>query len=163
MQIIAHGNVEDYCKKHGMTIIGVYVGNLEDYHGTHPVVVTDRVMCANEYYYLKYRLMKKGVQLVSVYHNDTTIDGFLVYLNQHEREERRSKHTGRAAFGFQHKHGELVEHPANMAVARRILKLRDAGLTMKQISEDEGVHYADGRKLSISTIQVILNNREKYE
>ena len=45
----------------------------------------------------------------------------------------------------------------------RILELRDAGYTYQKINEDGEVRHPDGRKLGISTIQVILKNRKDYE
>ena len=49
-----------------------------------------------------------------------------------------------------------------MAVTRKIFELRDAGYTLRQISEHPEVGYLDGRKMSVSTIQVILKNRSRY-
>ena len=49
------------------------------------------------------------------------------------------------------------------AVKRNLDELRDMGFTYRRISEDENVHHPDGRKLNISTIQIILKNRKIYE
>jgi hypothetical protein len=49
------------------------------------------------------------------------------------------------------------------AVVKRVLELRDKGFVYRQIKEDPGVHHPDGRSLSISTIQIIIKNREIYE
>jgi hypothetical protein len=50
-----------------------------------------------------------------------------------------------------------------IAVARRIIALRDAGCTMKEIRDKDGVCHPDGRKLAVSTIQQIIKNRDKYK
>jgi intein-encoded DNA endonuclease-like protein len=54
-------------------------------------------------------------------------------------------------------------HEEGREVVRRILELRDSGCAYREIREDAGVHHRDGRKLSISTIQIIVKNREEYE
>ena len=48
-------------------------------------------------------------------------------------------------------------------MARRIIEMRDAGITLRGIQEDKGVHHPDGRKISVSTIQQIINNRDIYK
>ena len=161
MVVIAHGNVEEYCAAHGWTIGGRYRGKIENYSFEHPVVVTDALRDRNEYYYLKYKFMKRGIELVSIWHeHDDAMNSFLAYMRS---RCGGCKHGGRLAFGFRRVAGRVVEDPATIGVARRIIALRDAGATYKEISEDEGVRYADGRKMGISTIQVILKNRSKYE
>jgi hypothetical protein len=50
-----------------------------------------------------------------------------------------------------------------MAVARRVIEMRDLGYTLRQIRDDEDVYHTDGKKLATSTIQQIIRNREKYE
>lgn len=160
MYVVAHGNVDRYCADRGWTIAGRYEGALVDIKNmTPPVVVTDEALEKNEYYYLKYRLLKRGVELISVWFGSSETTDFLVYLNQ--RESRRSD-RGRVAFGFIRKGGAVVENPETIGVARRIVALRDAGWTYRQIRDDDLVCYPDGRKMSISTIQVILKNRNKY-
>ena len=163
MIVMAHGAVEDYCKKHGLNICGQYEGRLEDYDGGIPVLVTDSGVDQNEYFYQKYLLLKRGVELVSIHHCNAEIDAFLTYLHERESGERKKTYLGRPAFGFIRRGGELIEHPESIAVARKIVKMRDAGSTYREIQEDPTVRAADGRKLSISTIQVILRNRAKYE
>ena len=160
MVVVAHGNVEEYCAAHGWTIVGRYHGKIENYSFEHPVIVTDALHDRNEYYYLKYKFMRRGIELVSVWHeHDDDMNSFLAYLRSHCVG---TKHGGRLAFGFHRVGGKVVEDPAVIAVARRIIALRDAGLTYKEISETDGIRYPDGRKMGISTIQVIVKNRSKY-
>ena len=94
-------------------------------------------------------MLLQGVELVSTRYVDTE------NLSQGVIQEVTEKHRqGRRKFGD--------GSDAEMAVVRRIFELRDAGRTMKEISEDEQVRYLDGRTLPVSTIQVILKNRDKY-
>ena len=160
MYVIAHGNVDQYCADRGWAVAGRYDGALVEIKNIiPPVVVTDEALDKNEYYYLKYLLLKRGVELISVWFEPSETTDFLVYLNQRERDRSR---RGRLPFGFMVKNGEVVENPETISVARRIVALRDAGCTYKQIQDDDLVRYPDGRKMSISTIQVILKNRNKY-
>lgn len=163
MVVSAHGNVDAYCEAHGMVIAERYKGKLEDYRGGHLILVTDNCSDKHEYFYLKYLLLKRNVELISTHWESRDIEDFVAYLTQRERENRKSKFGGRLPFGFRRVGNETVEDPVTIKVARRIIELRDLGWTYKQIQEDDGVGYPDGRNMSISTIQVILKNRSKYE
>lgn len=70
---------------------------------------------------------------------------------------------GRQPFGFCKNNGKIVEVPNRIVVARRIIELRDAGMKLEKIREDESVRWPDGRKLSLDTINRILKNRSLYE
>ena len=160
MLVIAHGCVDEYCAAHKLTICGRYEGKLSDYNLKYPIVVTDSLKDKSEYYYMKYKFMKRGVVLVSIHDDDDD------YINNFINKLANSGHgkvAGRAAFGFRWNGGVLEEHPEAIVIARRIIALRDMGYTYQKIQQDDGVHYLDGSKLSISTIQVILKNRKKYE
>lgn len=151
MIVCAHGEVSEYCKNYGMVICSEYVGNIENYDGSCPVVVTDADMSENEYYALKLKMLRRGVEVVSTRYSDEAMAGFVAYLAQTERDGKKG---GRPRFG------ERSEF--ERAVVERIFELRDAGWTLRKIAEDERVSYLDGTKMSISTIQTILKNREKY-
>lgn len=151
MIVCAHGEVSEYCKNHGMTICDQHVGNIEDYTGVCRVLVTDACLGENEFYALKLKMLKRGVELISVDHSDEAMSEFVSYL---------AKQSGSRRGGGRRKFGEGSEE--EMAVVHRIWELRDAGVTLAGIAEDPEVHYLDGRKMPISTIQVILNNRDKY-
>lgn len=149
MIVCAHGEVSEYCENMDMIVVERFTGDIESYNGDCCVLVTDREMSAGEYYYLKGKMLARGVELVSTRYVDTEN---LAQGVVKEVSEKRGR--GRRKFGS--------ESEAEMAVVRRIFELRDSGHTMKEISEDEGVCYPDGRRMSVSTIQVILRNREKY-
>ena len=151
MIVCSHGNVSDYCKSHDMVVAEIHEGNLLDYSGVPIILVTSQDMTETEYCMTKMRLLKRGVELVSTNHKD---QGSLVeYVNQPKRK------GGRYKFGFQGT--ELTER--GRAVVKRIFELRDAGYTYRAICDDDGVSHPDGRKLNISTVQIILSNREIYE
>ena len=147
MIVCAHGEVSEYCENHDMIIVERYGGKIEDYNGDCCVLVTDREMSSAEYCFLKGQMLARGVELVSTRYTDAEL------LNWGIAPE--SQHRGRRRFGYRSEE--------EMAVVRRIFELRDAGWSMSKISEDPSVSYLDGRKMSVSTIQVILNNRGKYE
>lgn len=158
MVVCAHGSVVEFCENHEMKILESYSGNLEDYKGNCPVVVTDAVMTRAEYDSLKCTLFSRGVELVST---EWTDDELIVRL-LHNQIEQRGKRGGRQMFGFYKRKGVIVENPGQMAVARRIIELRDAGTTLREIREHKDVHHLDGTEISLSTIQQIIRNREKY-
>lgn len=158
MIVCTHGDVADFCKKHDMVAVETYDGDLLDYRGNCRILVTDQEMQEGEYYFVKGELMKRGVELVSTTHKDRL--GFASYMSE---IAKRKKSGGRCKFGFQNIDGEPVLTEGGRAVVKRILELRDAGYSYRGICEDEGVHYPDGRKLNISTIQIIIQNRKIYE
>ena len=162
MRVAIHGDtaaLTAYCEAHGMTIVEEYDGDLEYYNGDCLVLVTDNCKDKNEYYYLKYKLLKRKIELVSTHWCDCAISDFVAYMIA----QKNVRHGGRVMFGYRRVNGESVEDPVAMAAVRRIFELRDAGCSLKKISADPEVHYTDGRDLPVSTIQVILRNREKYE
>ena len=158
MLVCGNGKVSEFCKNHDMLICESYDGDPESYSGTCHVLVTDRDMSENEYYFLKGKLLARGVELVSTrYKDDELISGFLAY----QVAPRKKNYVGRQMFGYCVKNGEAGPVPGSLAVVRRILELRDEGYTLRKIREDAGVHHLDGRCLSVSTIQQIIKNREK--
>lgn len=155
MKVVAHGDVDAYCEAHGMDITERHTGRLEDYSGHGLVVVTDNCADKNEYYWLKYKFLKRRIVLLSTHWEDRDLSDFVDYMNTRDLETRRTHPGGRPLFG--------TRSEEEMAVVRRIFELRDAGVTMRKIAEDPGVRYADGRKIPVSTIQVILGNRGRYD
>lgn len=150
MIVCAHGEVSEYCKNHGMTICAEHIGAIEEYEGICRVLVTDQKMGENEFYALKLAMLRRGVELISVHYGDSTIDEFVAFM----AHQKQPLSPGRRKFGD--------KSPEEMAVVRRIFALRDGGYTLKEISEDEQVHHLDGRRMTVSSIQGILRNRDKY-
>ena len=150
MIVCAHGEVSEYCENRDMIIVERYTGDIENYGGVCCVLVTDQDMSSGEYYYLKGKMLAQGVELVSTRFVDAENLAYDIVKDAGEKRPGR----GRKKFG------EGSE--AEMAVVHRIFELKDAGKTLKQIAEDDMVKRADGSDLPVSTIQVILKNREKY-
>lgn len=151
MIVCAHGEVSEYCENHDMIIVEKYDGDIESYRGVCRVLVTDRDMSSGEYYYLKGKMLAQGIELVSTRYVDMENLNYQAVLTT---EQQYSNHAGRPKFGDRSE--------AERVVVERIFELRDAGYTLRQISEDDKVGYLDGRKLSVSTIQTILKNRNRY-
>lgn len=165
MVVCAHGDVAAFCKERDLIICETWEGDLIGYSGGCRVIVTDQEMSAQEFYYLRMVMFSKGYDVRSVHYPDIDekLNEFMEYIGMQERSRRKNIYGGRQPFGFTRRNGVVVEIPEMMAVARRILELRDAGMTLREIQTDEGVHHPDGRKISVSTIQLIVKNREKYE
>lgn len=160
MIVCAHGNVKEYCFDHDMIITEIYDGLIEDYRGSCNILVTDKDMSENEYYYLKSRMMVRGIELVSVRHrDDDKISEYLKYATERKRE----KFGGRCKFGYYRDlTGEIRVNIEEMTVVKRIFKLRDMGWSYRAIQCDPGVRRQDGSNLSISTIALIVKNRDLY-
>lgn len=160
MRVCAHGDVAAFCRDHEMVICETWGGSIESYRGDCRVLVTDQSMTENEYYFLKSRLMARGVELVSTHHkDDESMVGFLVYANERDKQ----RYVRRLPLGRRWSGGEVVEDADGMAVVARILELRDGGLTYREIREDEKVRRPDGKMYSLSTIQSVVKNRKFYE
>ena len=151
MVVCAHGDVRGFCESHEMEILECYIGYLEDYKGNCAVVVTDQRMTRSEYDALKCTLFGRGVELVSTEWPD---DEVMLRLLRNQIE-LRGKRGGRQIFGFMKKGGMICEIPEKMETARKIIEMRDAGHTLREIE--------DVVDLSMSTIQTIIKNRDKYE
>ena len=160
MIVCGHGDVAEFCERMGMVVCEQYAGDLEKYRGSSRVVVTDLDISEMEYYMFKGKLMRRGIELISTRHKD---DPRMIELLVYQVNNSKRNYGGRQMFGFQRKNGESVPTTEGTIVVKRILELRDAGYTLRRIQEDAGVHHPDGRKISVSTIQQIIKNRETYE
>ena len=160
MIVCGHGNVFEFCEKRDMVVCETWDGDLESYRGNCRVLVTDQDMSEQEYYFIKGKMLGRGIELISTrYKDDKLMTEFLAY----QAERRKEKYGGRQPFGFRKVGDEIMEIPEMMVVARKIVEMKDAGATLREIHEDESVHHMDGRRISVSTIQQIIKNRDKYE
>jgi hypothetical protein len=160
MRVCAHGDVAEFCREHDMVICDTWDGNIENYRGGCRVLVSDQSLSENEYYFLKSRLMARGIELISTHHkDDESMVGFLMYANERDK----SRHATRLPMGYCWSDGQKIEDKERMAVARRIIELRERGLTYREIRDDENVRRRDGEKLSLSTIQNVWRNKEFYK
>lgn len=160
MMVCGHGDVAEFCARMDMVVCEQYTGDIADYRGNCSVLVTAQDMPETEYYMLKGKLMGRGIELISSRWID---DPRMVALLRCQVQSRKEKYGGRQKFGFRRRGGQIEEIPESITVARKILELRDAGITLRGIQEYEGVTHPDGRKISISTIQQIIENREIYK
>lgn len=153
MIVCGHGDVADFCAARDMVICEEHTGDIEEYSGRCCVLVTDQDMGKNEYYRLKRTMFQRGIELISVHHTDNPeMMSFIAY----DASQRRPKTGGRVRFGYQRVNGEIVEHPEEMKVVRRIWELRAAKKTLREIQEDPQVRYLDGSKMGVSMIQSII-------
>jgi hypothetical protein len=160
MVVCTHGEVKNYCAERNMIPVEQYVGDVVDYSGLSRIIVTDQKMSRNEYYVMKGLMLTRGYELVSIHYADEPcmID-LITHLVAKETEERKEKFTGRYMFGT-NADGWI---PEMREVVMMILDMKEKGFSLRQIKECPNVHHPDGRSLSISTIQNIIKNREKYE
>lgn len=157
MLVCVHGNVAEYCKEKGLTPVEVWSGELSEYRGKQPMLVTDADISKHEYYYLKGDFLTRGIILISTrYEDDEELSEYLKYFAARKKSSRQP-------FGLRFRDGRIVRNEREMVVVRRILELHDEGLSLRAIGEDEGVRRPDGRKFSIGTISNIIKNRRKYE
>ena len=151
MNIAAHMGV---AAPVGMTVVEVYTGKIEDYDGSCGVLYTEDDLSKNEYYYLKYLLLRRRIELIHPGWNDEDLNEFVVYMNMRENDRRC---RGRLPFGFIRRKGVIIEETHKIELARWIIELRDGGMSYRGIKNEIDV------ELSIGTIQTICANRDRYE
>jgi site-specific DNA recombinase len=140
----------------------------------------------NLYFYYKFTLKKKGIELVSVQEEFGSMGAFasvLEALTMCIAEQERlniAKRTGagrkvkakaggysggRAPFGYRVENGRLVLVPEEADVVRRIFVMRAEGQTMMTIAEtlnEEGHRARTGNRFYTSHVQSILDNKMTY-
>lgn len=165
MIVCGHGDVAEFCRENGMTVAAQHTGRIIDYTGDIKMIVTDEKMCAQKFYYLRMMMLAKGYDVRSIHYPclDEELNKFVEYVGIQERKRRKQTYGGRQPFGYYRKNGVVVKNMGMMIVARKIIELRDSGVTLRDIQNDPEIHHPDGRKISVSTIQQIIKNREKYE
>lgn len=161
MIVCTHGDVDNFCKSRDMVVVGRHLGNIEDYSGVSRILVTDFNFTENEYYEMKAKMLAKGVELVSTRYNDSEVVAHFMIASLDKT--RREKSGGRCKFGFQNVDGKVVLTEDGKFVVKRIFQLRDLGYSYHSIRDDEDVRHPDGRKIAVSTIQIIVENRKIYE
>ena len=154
--IIEHGDVSSFCKAHGLEVTGSYTGSLSEYVGERGTVLVSDADCGLfEFYRQKYRLIQMGVTLISARERGAAaliLDEFVTYLTLGAQGKGRV--GGRQPFGFRW----VVDHresiPEDVERARRVIALRESGLSLRQIEQETG--------LNVSTVQSVLRNKELY-
>ena len=140
------------------------------------------------YFYYMMVLERKNIELISateeVVNDDTGLGNvykaLILFVAEQERANitkrtmggRRNKAKvggysgGRPPYGYKPVDGKLVIVPEEADVVRYVIEARDSGVMWKDICKklnDDGKKNRSGTDFSISTLQVIVNNRPLYE
>lgn len=141
----------------------------------------------NLYFAYKYQLSKQNIELISVTEDfgqlgvfAPVLEAFIASMAQVERElitsrtsgGRRVKASkggysgGRPPYGYAPQNGRLVIVPEEAEVVRYVIDAKDKGCTYQTICDRlnrEGKTNRSGTKFSISTLQVIIDNKPLYQ
>ena len=142
----------------------------------------------NQYYAYKALLSKLGLDIVSVTEDWSAqdkltamiLENFLAMAATVERENIRVRTSGgrkikaskggysggRPPYGYTPLNGRLVIVPEEAEVVRFVIESKDSGKTYQAICDalnKEGKTNRSGTKFSISTIQVIFENKPLYQ
>ena len=152
------------------------------------VAKSDRVARdINVYFYYKMLLVKKDISLISISEDFGQFGAFAPFLEaftlcvaQMERDNitkrtssgRKVKASkggysgGRPPYGYTPLNGKLVIVPEEADVVRYVITAKDSGATYQSICDNlnaNGKTNRSGSKFSISTIQVIVENKPLYQ
>lgn len=152
------------------------------------VAKSDRVARdINIYYYYKMLLIKKEVKLISIAEDfgqfgvfASMLEAFTLCVAEMERENitkrtsggRKMKASkggysgGRPPYGYTPLNGKLVIVPEEAEVVKFVIESKDKGMTYQTICDalnNEGKTNRSGTKFSISTLQVIIDNKPLYQ
>lgn len=152
------------------------------------VAKSDRVARdINIYYYYKMLLIKKDVKLISIAEDfgqfgvfASMLEAFTLCVAEMERDNinkrtssgRKAKASkggysgGRPPYGYTPLNGKLVIVPDEAEVVRFVIESKDKGKTFQTICDTlnaMGKTNRSGTKFSISTLQVIIDNKPLYQ
>ncbi len=152
------------------------------------VAKSDRVARdINVYYYYKMLLIKKDVKLISIAEDfgqfgvfASMLEAFTLCVAEMERDNinkrtssgRKAKASkggysgGRPPYGYEPLNGKLVIVPEEAEVVRFVIESKDKGMTYQTICDSlnkAGKTNRSGTKFSISTLQVIIDNKPLYQ
>ena len=152
------------------------------------VAKSDRVARdINIYYYYKMLLIKKDIKLISIAEDfgqfgvfANMLEAFTLCVAEMERENitkrtssgRKVKAAkggysgGRPPYGYSPLNGKLIVVPEEAEVVRFVIESKDSGKTFQTICDalnDGGKTNRSGTKFSISTLQVIVDNKPLYQ
>ena len=152
------------------------------------VAKSDRVARdINVYYYYKMLLIKKGIKLISIAEDfgqfgvfANMLEAFTLCVAEMERENitkrtssgRKVKASkggysgGRPPYGYTPVSGVLKIVPDEAEVVRYVIGAKEKGETFQKICDTlngEGRTNRSGTKFSISTLQVIVDNKPLYQ
>lgn len=152
------------------------------------VAKSDRVARdINVYYYYKMLLTKKNVSLISIAEDfgqfgvfASMLEAFTLCVAEMERDNINKRTSGgrkvkaarggysggRPPYGYTPQNGKLIIVPEEADVVRYVITAKDSGATFQSICDHlnaEGKTNRSGSKFSISTIQVIIDNKPLYQ
>lgn len=152
------------------------------------VAKSDRVARdINIYYYYKMLLTKKNIKLISIAEDfgqfgvfANMLEAFTLCVAEMERENINKRTSGgrkvkaaqggysggRPPYGYTPRNGKLVIVPEEAEVVRYVIEAKDSGRTYLSICDDlntQGKTNRSGTKFSISTLQVIVDNKPLYQ
>ena len=152
------------------------------------VAKSDRVARdINIYYYYKMLLVKKDVKLISIAEDfgqfgvfASMLEAFTLCVAEMERDNinkrtssgRKAKASkggysgGRPPYGYTPLNGKLVIVPEEAEVVRFVIESKESGKTFQTICDalnEQGKTNRSGTKFSISTLQVIIDNKPLYQ
>lgn len=141
----------------------------------------------NIYYYYKMMLMKKDIALISISEDfgqfgvfSSMLEAFTLCVAEMERDNitkrtssgrkvkaaRGGYSGGRPPYGYTPIDGALHVVPEEASVVKYIIEAKDSGATYKSICDalnEQGKTNRSGTKFSISTVQVIIDNKPLYQ
>lgn len=142
----------------------------------------------NQYYAYKSILSKIGLDIVSVTEDWSAqdkltamiLENFLAMAATVERENIRIRTSGgrkvkasrggysggRPPYGYAPQNGKLIIVPEEAEVVKYVINSKDNGVTYQTICDtlnNQGKTNRSGTKFSISTLQVIIENKPLYE
>mgnify|MGYP003305876657 CR=1 FL=1 len=152
------------------------------------VAKSDRVARdINIYYYYKMLLTKKDIKLISIAEDfgqfgvfANMLEAFTLCVAEMERDNINKRTSGgrkvkaakggysggRPPYGYTPQNGQLVIVPEEAEVVRFVIGAKEEGKTFQYICDTlnaQGKTNRSGTKFSISTLQVIIDNRPLYE
>lgn len=152
------------------------------------VAKSDRVARdINIYYYYKMLLTKKNVSLISIAEDfgqfgvfANMLEAFTLCVAEMERDNINKRTSGgrkvkaarggysggRPPYGYAPQNGKLVIVPEEAEVVRFVIEAKENGVTYQTICNslnDAGKTNRSGTKFSISTLQVIIENKPLYQ
>lgn len=141
----------------------------------------------NLYFYYKFLLKKKNIDLVSVQEDfgemgafASVLESLTLFVAEQERKNIASRtgagrkvkasaggySGGRSPYGYDIQNGKLVINENEAKLVVRIFELRDSGMTLSDVAEkinDEGYTTRKGKKFYASNIKSITDNRKTYQ
>ncbi len=168
--VAGSGQVDEYCSSQGYVVAQRYNGPPLEYDGAHSILVTDADMGLFEFYYTMWRLLFRGVTLVGTKdfgEAGKVLEKFVRYLVAQELlRRRRERKGGRQPYGFHWRDGQVLQVESEMEMVREVFRLRDQEhKSYREIAElltERGYRTRGSREITISTVQGILRNRERY-